>query len=160
MRYDRAFPHTLRITVVAERPVAVLHRGREAWLVSARGRVITHLRRGAEAGLPRVWVPTTAPVSVGAILPPAHGLVAAAALALAARLPARVETASFVHGELTFHLRSGLELRLGQPTDLRLKLAIARRALVVAPVGTTYLDVSLPQRPVAGSANPQVSTGG
>jgi len=160
MRYDRAFPHTLRITVVPERPVAVLHRGRELWLVSARGRVITHLRRGAEAGLPRVWVPTTAPVAAGAILPPAHGLVAAEALALAARFPARVETATFAHGELTFRLRSGLELRLGQPTDLRLKLAIARRALVVAPVGTTYLDVSLPQRPVAGTDNPQVSTGG
>jgi cell division septal protein FtsQ len=160
MRYDRAFPHTLRIVVVPERPVAVVHRGRELWLVSARGRVIAHLRRGAEAGLPRVWVPTTAPVAVGAILQPAHGLVAAEALALAARFPARVETASFSRGELTFRLRSGVELRLGQPTDLRLKLAIARRALAVAPAGTTYLDVSLPQRPVAGTANPQVSTGG
>src|SRR5581483_7378402 len=54
VRYDRAFPHTLRIAVVPERPTAVVHRGRELWLVSARGRVITHLRRGAEAGLPRI----------------------------------------------------------------------------------------------------------
>jgi cell division protein FtsQ len=160
IRYDRAFPHTLRLSVVPERPVAVLHRGKELWLLSARGRVITHLRRGAEAGLPRVWVPTTTPVAAGAILPQAHGLVAAQALALAARLPVRVETASFTRGQLTFRLRSGLELRLGRPTDLRLKLAIARRALAAAPEGTTYLDVSLPQRPVAGTANPQVSTGG
>ena len=33
--YDRAFPHTLRVTVVPERAVAVLHRGKETWLVSA-----------------------------------------------------------------------------------------------------------------------------
>ena len=31
--YDRAFPHTLRVTVVEERPVAVLHRGKDLFLV-------------------------------------------------------------------------------------------------------------------------------
>src|SRR5262249_26130009 len=31
--YDRSFPHTLRLTVVAERPVAVLHRGAQTWLL-------------------------------------------------------------------------------------------------------------------------------
>ena len=35
---DRAFPHTLRIRVLPELPVAVLRRGAESWLVSARGR--------------------------------------------------------------------------------------------------------------------------
>src|SRR5207248_7135761 len=35
--YDRNFPHTLRLTVVAERPVAVLHSGTRTWLLSARG---------------------------------------------------------------------------------------------------------------------------
>ena len=56
---DRAFPHTLRIDVTAERPVAVLRRGAEAWLVSARGRVIRRLDRPRLSRLPRVWVPTT-----------------------------------------------------------------------------------------------------
>ncbi|TML58586.1 MAG: FtsQ-type POTRA domain-containing protein [Actinobacteria bacterium] len=38
--YDRAFPNTLRIVVVPERPVAVIRQGASAWLVSARGRVL------------------------------------------------------------------------------------------------------------------------
>jgi cell division protein FtsQ len=160
MTYDRAFPHTLRIVVVPERPVAVLHRGRATWLLSARGRVIARIPRGARADLPRVWIPTTTAVRVGGLMPPDGGLVAARALALAARLPARITTASLAHGALDFRLRSGLDLRLGQPNDLRLKLAIARRALPLLPAGTGYLDVSLPQRPVAGAANPQLSTGG
>jgi len=50
-------------------------------------------------------------------------------------------------------------LRLGEPTDVRLKLAIARRALRVLPAGATYVDVSVPGRPVAGT-DPQVSGGG
>jgi hypothetical protein len=59
-----------------------------------------------------------------------------------------------------FHLRSGLELRLGDPTDVRLKLAIARRALAALPTGATYVDVSVPERPVAGMDNPQLSSRG
>jgi hypothetical protein len=97
---------------------------------------------------------------VGSIVAAGEGLTAARALALAARFPAHIATATVVHGELTFRLRSGLELRLGRPTDVRLKLAIVRRALIRLPSGTAYLDVSLPGRPVAGPANPQVSSGG
>jgi len=59
---------------------------------------------------------------------------------------------------LVFRLRNGLELRLGDPTDIRLKLAILRAAMRHLPTGTLYLDVSVPGRPVAGD-NPQVSGG-
>ena len=78
--------------------------------------------------------------------------------AFADRFPARIATAAVTHGELAFRLRSGLELQLGAPTDIRLKLAIARRALRGLPTGATYLDVSVPGRPVAGT-NPQLSGG-
>ena len=47
--------------------------------------------------------------------------------------------------------RLGLELRLGDTGDLRLKLAIARRILRAAGAATDgagYLDVSVPERPV------------
>jgi cell division septal protein FtsQ len=155
--YDRAFPHTLRVTVVPEEPVAVLHRGKETWLVSARGRTIARIPRRTEPLLPRIWVPTAAPVAAGAFLAPDDGGTAARALALAQGFPARVSTATLSHGELTLRLRAGVELRLGDPVDVRLKLAVARRALRVLPAGSTYLDVAVPQRPVAGS-NPQVST--
>jgi hypothetical protein len=156
-RYDRAFPHMLRIIVVPEVPVAVLHRGKETWLVSGRGRAIRRIPNGRRPGLPRIWVPTATQVTAGAFLPPDEGGTAAHVLALAGGFPARFTTASLSHGELTLRLRLGIELRLGDPVDVRLKLAVARRALRVLPPGSTYLDVAVPQRPVAG-ANPQVSS--
>ena len=155
--YDRAFPHTLRVTVVPETPVAVLHRGKETWLVSARGRTIARIPSHTDMALPRIWVPTAAPVAAGVFLQPQDGGTAARVLALAAGFPARFTTATLSHGEMTLQMRIGIELRLGAPVDVRLKLAVARRALRVIPPGSTYLDVAVPQRPVAG-ANPQVSS--
>jgi cell division protein FtsQ len=157
--YDRAFPHTLRLTVVPERPVAVLRRGRESWLVSARGRVMRRVARGGEGRFTRVWVEKATQLEPGDVLADADGGSAARALAFAGAFPARIAVAAVTHGQLLFKLRSGLELRLGEPTDLRLKLAIARQALRAFPAGSTYLDVSVPGRPVAGE-NPQLSTGG
>ncbi|HET8894930.1 MAG TPA: FtsQ-type POTRA domain-containing protein [Gaiellaceae bacterium] len=148
--YDRAFPHTLRIFIVPETPVAVLHRGTQTWLVSARARVIASLVPRSQPGLPRIWVPTAAPVTVGGFLDPQYGGTAALTLGLVEHFPAKIATATLAHDELTFALRSGVEVRFGAPTDIRLKLAIARRALRAMPSGTTYLDVSVPGRPVAG----------
>ena len=56
---DRAFTNTLRIVVVRESPIAVLRRGREAWVIAASGRVVRPLRRGRGQNLPRVWVPAS-----------------------------------------------------------------------------------------------------
>ena len=157
--FDRSFPHTLRVDVVPETPVAAVRRGKETWLVSARGRVIARIPKGSEGALTRIWVKRAATVVAGGFLAADAGGTAARALALALRFPARIAVASFAHGELVFRLRSGLELRLGEPTDIRLKLAIARRALRQLPAGSAYVDVSMPGRPVAGP-DPQVSSGG
>jgi cell division protein FtsQ len=156
--YDRAFPHTLRVSVVPERAVAVLHRGKETWLVSARGRVISRIPNLTYGSLARVWVPRATVVEAGAFLAPETGGTTARALALAARFPARIAVASLVHDQLVFKLRSGVELRLGDPTDVRLKLAIVRHALRHLPPGSAYVDVSVPERPVAGPTNPQLSS--
>jgi len=43
-------------TVVPETPVAAVRRGRETWLVSARGRVIARIPKGSEGALTRIWV--------------------------------------------------------------------------------------------------------
>jgi cell division protein FtsQ len=153
--YDRAFPHTLRLTVVPEVPVAVLHRGSETWLLSARGRVVRRIQPRTRPFLPRIWVARATEVEAGAFVQPDGAGLAARALALGSRFPARIATAAMAHGELVLKLRSGIELRLGQPADVRLKLAIARRALRDLPAGSVYLDVSVPGRPVAG---PQPST--
>jgi cell division septal protein FtsQ len=154
--YDRAFPNTLRVVVVPERPVAVIRQGASAWLVSARGRVLRALVRGAAKALPRIWLPRSADVQVGATVAPDEGGQAAAALATARSVGfrGRVRDVSTTAGSLVFSLRSGLQLRLGDEHDLALKLAVAARILPLVR-GAAYLDVSLPARPVAGSANAQ-----
>jgi hypothetical protein len=106
----------------------------------------------ADGSLPRVWIPRTTPVAVGGFLPANHGTAIARALSLAVRFPAHIVRASLHADGLHFYLRDGLELRLGEATDVRLKLAIARRALGRLPSGTTYLDVAVPGRPVAGNS--------
>jgi hypothetical protein len=52
--------------------------------------------------------------------------------------------------ELTMRLRSGLLVRLGEPADVRLKLAVAARVLPLLADDAAYLDVSVPARPVSG----------
>ena len=158
VRYDRAFPHTLRIVVVPELPVAVVRQGAKAWIVSGRGRVMAAVGPHAAQRLTRIWIPRTTPVTVGGFLPANHATAVARALALASRFPAHFATAALKRDGLLLRMRNGIELRLGEPTDIRLKLAIARRALRRLPTGSDYLDVSAPGRPVAGP-NSQVSGG-
>jgi cell division protein FtsQ len=149
--YDRAFPHTLRITVVPERPGAVLRRGPDSWLVSVRGRVIERLPAHADAAFPRVWVSGHTPVSIGETLD-AQGVGAAArAVGLAGAFASRIASASFADGSLVFHLRSGLELLLGDRAEIPLKVAVAERALALVPSGSSFLDVSVPGRAVSGT---------
>jgi hypothetical protein len=151
--YDRDFPHTLRVTIVPERPAAVLRRGPDSWLVSARGRVIERLL-GALPRLPRIWIPTRMHVPIGAGLTAAGAATAARAVGLAGAFGARVDSASEANGELVFHLRSGLALLLGGGGDIRLKVAVAERLLEKLPSGSTFLDVSIPTRPVSGTGSP------
>lgn len=152
--YDRAFPNTLRISVVLERPVAVLRSGASAWLVSSRGRVMAPLAATADATLPRIWLGAKTRVSVGELLSGRKGAAVAHALGLAGSFRARVATASLTGGALVFHLRSGIELLLGTAGGVPLKVAVASRALQVLPSGTRFLDVSVPGRPVAGAHVP------
>ncbi|TMJ94371.1 MAG: FtsQ-type POTRA domain-containing protein [Actinobacteria bacterium] len=159
--YDRDFPHTLRIVVRAEHPVAVARDGANAWLVSAGARVIAPTRAGARPGLPRVWLTESGKPEVGAVLTDRLGLRAVRALALARRahFRARITMVRARAHELTFRLESGLELRLGDLRAVPLKLAVASRVLPeLSPRGGYgYLDVSVPERPVAGQTlNPKV----
>jgi cell division protein FtsQ len=152
VRYDRAFPHELRIRVVPERPVAVLRRGAESWLVSARGRVIRALPRAGLPPLPRIWLDPATAVEPGQTLADDAGGAAARALAplLTAPLPVRVRAAAYDGVVLRLRLANGVDVRFGSPASLRLKLAVLRRILRVLPAGTTYVDLSVPERPVSG----------
>ena len=154
--HDRAFPHTLRVYVLPERALLVLRRGEESWLVSARARVVRQLERGALPMLPRIWVPRDVDVAAGDTLADGPARRAVRALVLARDgLPARVHSVRLEGPETTLVLRSGIEVRLGREHDLQLKLAVAAEVLPQLSDGSTYLDVAVPDRPVAGSAESQ-----
>ena len=152
-RFDRAFPHTLRIIVVPERAVAIVRQGPDSWLVSARGRVIAGIERG-----------TTAAAARGS------GSSATFELEVAAIIGRRSDGARHRRrslGRRALPRACRLASRPG-PTNLRWRCAPAcccasasrptsasswRSPPVssrCSPPDTVYLDVSVPDRPVAG----------
>jgi len=153
--YDRDFPHTLRVTIRPEYPVAVARRGGQAWLVAASTRAIASVPTDARPGLPRIWLAHSGDPDVGAPITDRFGLRAVRALALARlqHVHLRIRMVRARERELTFLLGSGLQLRLGDLRAVRLKLAIAARIVpkILAQGGYAYLDVSVPDRPVAGT---------
>jgi cell division protein FtsQ len=157
-RYDRDFPHTLRVAVVPERPAAVLRRGPDSWLVSTRGRVMERLASTAVPRLPRIWISTKTQVRTGGQVVGAGAAAVARAAGFAGAFAPRIVSASFTNGTLVFRLRSGVELLLGGASDVKLKLAVAERVLTMLPAGSTFLDVSIPGRPVSGTGSPSAST--
>jgi cell division septal protein FtsQ len=160
--YDRSFPNTLKIIVEPDEPAALLRSGPDGWLVSEHGAILKQLRRPFPRTLPRIWVSrdtirhgrAALPATVDAAL---RGL-AAARQSRSALLP-DIRKVRAVAGELTFVLRSHVELRLGSARDVALKLAVADRVLAtLSPEERRkirYLDLALPSRPVTGT-NPKL----
>lgn len=148
---DRAFPHTLRIAVTPERPVAVARQGGGAYLLSGAGRVVARVGRGARPELARIWVRREVKLVPGELVTgdPLAAVRAVAPLAGTA-FPARVTSVTVGQDAVTLRVRSGIEIRLGEPIDLELKLAVAAKVLPLLRPGSTYLDVSVPERPVGG----------
>ena len=152
------FPHGLRIRVVERRPVAVLLAPGQRVPVAADGTVL----RGVEA---RATLP---PVQVGGRIPRhrlgepeamrAVTVIAAAPDPLAARIEeVREEGAK----GLVADLGDGPDVILGDSGRLEAKWAAATRVLAdPAADGAAYVDVRLPERPVAGGLAPEPSTMG
>lgn len=157
--YDRAFPNTLRVVVRAERPMAVLRSGRDAWLVSGSARVLGQITLRPLPELPRVWLPPAVDPLAGAVLDGPTAIAVRTVVPLArADLLSKVRSIRAVDGEITLALSSGTQVLLGDTFKLRLKLAAAARILPDL-AGAAYLDVSVPERAVAGMrplSNPQV----
>jgi cell division protein FtsQ len=150
--FDRAYPHTLRVMIVPERPVAVVRQGAEAFVVSERGRVTAHVERTAQPALARIWVAKDVRLDPGELVDgDLRTAVRAVAPLAGVDFPSRVVSVTTTNG-LMLRLGSGLELRLGDTSNVDLKLAVAGRVLHLLPVGSGYLDVSVPDRPVAGAA--------
>jgi cell division protein FtsQ len=150
--YDRAFPHTAKIVVSAERPVAVLRHGSQAWIVTERGRVLETVSDPSASNLPRIWDADAPVTSPGALLTADEALRPARLLGgvLSANrsLFDRVREARFADGDLSLVLGTGTEIRLGDADELPLQLAVAARVLQAAGPGMQYVDVSVPERAV------------
>ena len=150
--FDRAYPNTLRVTVAPERAVAVVRQGAAAFVVSERGRVVARVPRSKRPELARIWAAHDVPLEPGAIVDgDLRTAVGAVAPLAGVRFPGRVVSVVTEEDQLTLRLRTGLELRLGEPTHVDLKLAVAGRVLPLLPAGSGYLDLSVPDRPVAGA---------
>lgn len=159
---DRAFPSTLRVTVTAERPAAVLRRGSESWIVSERGRILRKAGESPPRRLARIWVEQVRLPDDGALLSDEEAL--APARALGAVLAAdrgfydRVREARGERNDVDLVLRTGTEVRLGAPEDIGLKVAVAAKILKALPGASDgYLDVSVPER-AAARVDSQVSS--
>ena len=149
---DRSFPHSLHVSLTTARRVAVLRQGRAAYVVSERARILAAAPRDISPALPRIWVPTAVDLSVGATVGDpltATAVHAATAVFRAGIGGLRVRSVEVGDDRLTYTLRDGFEVRLGALQQLPLKLAIARRILAQGGV-ERYVDVSVPERPVAG----------
>lgn len=159
---DRAFPHDLDVVVQPERPVGLLRAEATTWVVSARGVVIRAWTGDDDIRLPRIGVGDDAS---DALAPGSSvgGDVAQGALRVLDRIPAtfpvHVRRLRIEEGTVRLGLGHGRDLRLGSEERLGAKIAAAAAVLASLPVGErrslAYLDVSLPERPVA-SVNTQV----
>lgn len=147
---NRAFPHTLAIKVAAERPIAVVRQRRTAWLVTGSGRVVAKIERGTRRSFPRIWLPRDVDVAVGNSLPsPFLSAARAVAAVNAVGLRRRIRAVRIVDDQLTVVLGEGPEIRLGSAKDVHLKLVVAAHVFPALDEQTVYLDVSVPERPVA-----------
>lgn len=160
---DRDFPHALNIDVRPEQAVAIVRRDEDAWLVSASGRVLQRLEPGVLRPVPRVWIESASgEIALGDFLLPEQGAVAVHALAeVPADFPFEIESARGTEDDLVLVLAGKTEVRLGDAASIGEKLASAKAVLQSLTAderhGLSYVDVSLPARPVAAE-KPQVET--
>ena len=162
VEYDRAFPSTLRLAVEPERPLAVVRLPGGAWLVSEEARVLRAVELRSLPRLPRIRAEAGASIAPGDRMTLAAVRVPLGALSLVPpSFPLRVLAARGDGTTATLFLSGGAELRLGSSESWRLGLRVAGRVLAALPpderAALAYLDVSLPERPVAAvNAQPEI----
>jgi hypothetical protein len=140
------FPDVLRIEVHERIPVAALVAGSERVAVAADG---TLLRTTRSAALPEIAA-KAAPAGERVHGPAVERAIAVLAVASPA-LRARVQRIDVGEHGITLPLRAGPEVYFGSSRRLHAKWAAL--AVVLADRssrGASYIDVRLPERPVAG----------
>jgi cell division protein FtsQ len=144
------FPHSLTIKVIQEQPVALLRVGGKRMLLAADGSVLSGIRQG---GHPLAAIRSTAAAPSSRLTDPvalAELRVAAAAPPALARRIATVGRGS-TRG-IVVKLAAGPQLIFGDDSLLDAKWAAAAGVLAdSSSKGASYVDVRLPERPVAGT---------
>ncbi len=150
---DRAFPHTLRIVVVPERPVAVAPQGRGFVALAASGRVIGVVP--SDTPLPLIAVaPSDLPGVGGTVVAPK--VLDQLSVAAAPHRAIRLRAIGYGEDGIVARTTDGTDLRIGDARDVAIKLRVARSVLRRAEGGAVYVDVTVPTAPVlrAPAADP------
>jgi cell division protein FtsQ len=154
---DRAFPHTVAVSVVMERPAALVRAGKTSYIVSVDGRVL-RAAKTAPHTMPRLVLPASALPAAGHTVDSAEMRSALHVLAVARRrFPtgiARLKKVVASPGGVVAVFGHGLQVRLGTVGSLDVKLHVAARVLVrmgdSIRRSVAYVDVSAPARPAIG----------
>lgn len=150
LQVSTQFPHKMSIHVIERLPVAVVIVAGQREAVAADGSLL-HGVAGAWT-LPRIGL--AVPPGGPQLTDPQALQELAAVTAAPLALRRRVKMIRLVAGPgLVASLRQGPAIYLGDATQLRAKWAAAVAVLAhPGSVGATYIDVSDPRRPAAGSA--------
>ena len=143
---DRAFPHSLEITVVPERAVAIAPNGSGRVVLAASGRVLGTVSGGA-LGLPLIAAAPADVPGAGAHVA-SQGLLDELALASAPHRGLRFSAIGYGQDGLMGRTADGMTIRFGDSSDIAVKLRVARSVLRRASTGVQYVDVSVPAAPV------------
>jgi cell division septal protein FtsQ len=154
---DRAFPHTLAVSVQVEHPAVAVEIAKTAYLVAPDGRVLES-RNTPPRHLPIVQLPTGTTLLVGRGSGDADVEAALSVLRQASpdfvRRVGRITELQPHGGLITAVVGRRLKLRLGTPDQLPLKLAVVervmRRITRAQRSEVAYIDVSAPGRPAYG----------
>jgi cell division protein FtsQ len=148
----KEWPDTVRIVVTERTPAAWADGPTGKVLVDGAGRVL-EVVDAPPKGLPQLMGLRAVPAPGGTVAPvgPAHAAGVLPPLAAAGT----TSVTTVEGGSLTMQLASGTEVRLGDGTQLRAKVAAA--VAVLGAMGNQpgaqpvqYVDVSVPTNPVAG----------
>jgi cell division protein FtsQ len=154
---DRAFPHTVSVSVVMERPAALVRAGKSRYVVADDGRV---LRAAAKAPdrMPRLVLPPADQPTPGRTIASAQMRSALRVLSVAPhQFPqgiARLKKVVASQAGVVAIFGHRIQVRLGTTSSLDVKLHVAARVLgrMGASIrrSVAYVDVSAPARPAIG----------
>jgi cell division protein FtsQ len=142
------FPHGLTIQVIEHRPVAMLDSGSRRVPVAGDGTVLTGVT--VEGELPTIELSGALPLRA---IPPGGALEAAKVAGGAPAVISRRLESIARDGErgIVVEVANGPELVFGSAEQVAAKWAAALRVLVDGDAdGAAYIDVRIPERPVAG----------